>query len=67
MTTKWMFIITSVIVAISLALMIASVWMTPHMWLSTKLHITAMMTAGAALFTFLCFVIYTEMFKDKKD
>lgn len=61
---KALFIVMWVIVEVSMIVMVITPWMQPHLWLSTRLQMTASAAVVFAIMTFLIYFVYREFFNN---
>ena len=64
MKEKTAFVITWIIVELSIVAIIVSQWLAPRLWLSTRLFTTAVSTMVFAFITFVIYLIYIDHFKE---
>ena len=61
---KVLFIVMWVIVEVSMVVMTIVPWMTPRLWLSTRIHATAIHVMVFAILTFSLYLVYREFFNN---
>lgn len=61
---KALFIVMWVIVEVSMVVMTIVPWMTPRLWLSTRLQMTAAAAVVFAILTFSLYLVYRECFNN---
>ena len=61
---KVLFIVMWVIVEVSMIVMTIVPWMTPRLWLSTRIHATAIHVMVFSILTFSLYLVYREFFNN---
>ena len=61
---KALFIVMWVIVEVSMIVMAVVPWMTPRLWLSTRIHATAIHVMVFSILTFSLYLVYREFFNN---
>ncbi len=64
---KALFIVMWVFIEVSIVMMTIVPWMTPGLWLSTRIHATAIHVMIFAILTFLLYLVYREFFNNTEE